>query len=131
MIKDWNEHGLVMDFSSIYDGNDHPSDIDMFYIGKDDNGQDVLILGEIKNEQGTLKEGQKNLLERLAKGFKGKALVLYITHRKDVHKGDRVVNVGNCFVEQYYFKGYSLNPQWFIPQEPTTVKEVIDRYRRT
>lgn len=131
MIRDWNEHSLTMDFSSMFDGNDHPSDIDMFYIGKDDYGRDVLILGEIKNELGQLKLGQKRLLERLANGFKGIAIFLYITHRKDVHKGDSVVNVGNCFVDRYYYKSGSLKPQWFTPQEPTTVKEVIDRYRRT
>lgn len=131
MIRDWNEHSLTMDFSSMFDGNDHPSDIDMFYIGKDEHGKDVLILGEIKNARGSFGEGQRRLLEKLANNFNGLALVLYITHRKDVHKGDKVMNVGNCYVEEYYYKGYSLKPQWLFPQEPTTVREVIEKYKRT
>ena len=46
MIKNWNYKNLHLDYSSMYEGNKHPSDIDLFYLAKND----TLILGEIKNE---------------------------------------------------------------------------------
>ena len=60
MIKNWDFHNLYMDYSSMYNTNDHPSDIDMFYIGKDN----ILIIGEIKNEKGKLLKGQRKILEK-------------------------------------------------------------------
>lgn len=63
MIRNWNEHSLYMDFSEMAtDSRPQPSDIDMFYLG----ANNTLILGEIKNERGELKDGQRRLLERLA-----------------------------------------------------------------
>lgn len=41
MINNWDYHNLNMDFSSYTDGNDHPSDVDMLYICRDD----TLIIG--------------------------------------------------------------------------------------
>ena len=46
MIKNWNYKNLKLDYSSMYSGNNHPSDIDMFYL----TNNETLILGEIKNE---------------------------------------------------------------------------------
>lgn len=123
MIRNWDYQGLKMDFSSMYSGGNHPSDIDMFYLG----ANDVLILGEIKNFKGTLGEGQKKLLEALADGWKGEALVLFITHDKEWQKGDRIVNVANCWVQQYY---YNRNRKWNKPKLPTTVRDVLEKYRR-
>ena len=122
MISNWDFHNLNMDFSSMYAGSNHPSDIDMFYLGRDE----TLIIGEIKNEQGHLKQGQRSLLERLAEGWHGDAIVLVITHSKRFQSGDRTVNVANCFVREIYYKRIH---QWTIPKVPTTVGEVIDYYK--
>ena len=123
MISNWNYHNLNMDFSSMYAGTNHPSDIDMFYLGRDD----VLIIGEIKNDRGSLGNGQRNLLERLADGWRGDAIVLYITHDHDYKAGDRTVDVSRCFVREIYYKRIH---KWVLPKMPTTVGEVIEFYRR-
>ena len=120
MIRNRQEHALFMDFSSMETSKHHqPSDIDMFYLGKDN----TLILGEIKNERGTFSDGQKRLYERIAKGWNGTCLILFITHNKYVQNGDTEVNVGECFVKEYYFKGV-----WREPLRPTRVYEFIDKY---
>ena len=111
-----------MDYSSMYRGTNHPSDIDMFYIGKDN----VLIIGEIKNEKGKLMEGQRRLLERLINGWKDDGLILFIVHNKYVQNGDKKVNVPECYVKEYYWKK---NKRWMIPREKIKVKEVLDIYR--
>lgn len=121
MIDNWEFHSLYMDFSSMYSGTDHPSDIDMFYLCRDGR----LVLGEIKNRRGYLKPGQRRILECLAEGWGNDAIVLYITHDKFYQKGDRVVDVGNCPVRQIYYKAIH---DWRVPREPTTVKQVIDYY---
>lgn len=121
MIKNWDYHGLHMDYSSMYRGNKHPSDIDLLYLGK---GK-VLILGEIKNEQGTLKHGQRKLLESLVEGWSGDGLVLFIVHNKYWQDGDRVVNVAECRVKEVYFKS---EKRWRPPLRPITVKEALDFY---
>ena len=122
MIKNWDFHNLYMDYSSMYRGTNHPSDIDMFYIGKDN----VLIIGEIKNEKGKLMEGQRRLLERLINGWKDDGLILFIVHNKYVQNGDKKVNVPECYVKEYYWKK---NKRWMIPREKIKVKEVLDIYR--
>ena len=76
-----------MDFSSMYSGSDHPSDIDLFYIGRDR----TLLIGELKNERGYLQDGQRKLLENLANGWKYDAVVLYIRHNKYRQRGDEFV----------------------------------------
>ena len=122
MIKNWDYHNLRMDFSSMYDGTDHPSDIDMFYLGRDR----VLILGEIKNEKGELKKGQRRMLEKLANGWKGDALCLFITHNKYYQHGDMVVNVADCPVREIYYKRLR---QWRLPKRPVKVREIIEYYK--
>lgn len=122
MIRNWNEHSLYMDFSEMAtDSHPQPSDIDMFYLG----ANNTLILGEIKNERGELKDGQRRLLERLADGWRGNSMVLYITHDKYVQKGDKKVNVAQCFVQKYYWK-----KKWRTPLTPTRVYEVIDQFSK-
>ena len=120
MIKNWQQHELYMDFSEMETEKHHqPSDIDMFYLGKNN----TLILGEIKNERGTFSDGQKRLYERLANGWNGTCLVLFITHSNYVQNGDKKVNVAQCFVKEYYYKG-----KWIEPMLPTRVYEFIDKY---
>lgn len=105
----------------MYDGNHHPSDIDMFYLGK---GK-VLIIGEIKNEKGTLQKGQRRILEKIAEGWKHDSLVLYIVHDKYVQRGDTMVNVAECYVREIYYKKIHA---WRKPRKPTKVKEIIAYY---
>ena len=116
MIRNWQEHELFMDFSGMRRGNAQPSDIDLFWLGRH-----CLVLGEIKNERGELKDGQRALLEKLADGWKYDAMVLFITHDRYVQNGDKLVDVAKCYVREYYFKG-----RWHKPKSPTTVKQIIE-----
>ena len=121
MIKNWDFHDLHMDFSSMYSGSDHPSDIDMVYIGK----QNTLIIGEIKHESGSLKNGQRRLLEKFVNNWKWSAFAIYITHDKLYQNGDREVNVADCFVREIYTKS---ERKWRHPKRMVTVKEIIKHY---
>lgn len=111
-----------MDFSSYTDGNDHPSDIDMFYLCDDE----TLIIGEIKNERDHLGKGQRRLLTRLLEDHKGDAVGLFITHNKLVQNGDKVVDVMRCPVKEIYVKK---EHRWRFPKRPITVKEVLNYYK--
>lgn len=122
MIHNWNYHNLYMDYSSMYD-KDHPSDIDMFYIGKDD----ILIIGEIKNEKGSLLNGQRRLLEKVINNWKYDGICLYITHNKYVQYGDTKVDVPECYVKEYYWKKLK---KWVKPQKDIKVKEVLEKYKK-
>lgn len=97
------------------------SDIDIFHLTR--NGH--LIIGEIKNVKGEFKKGQRSLLAKLVDGHKGGGAVLYITHTQDVYYGDDVVDIGNCLVEEYYFKG-----EWRTPSEFITVKDALEKMER-
>ena len=119
MIRNWNYHNLYMDYSSYVDTNNHPSDIDMFYIGKDQ----TLIVGEIKNELGKLIGGQRKLYEQLVDGWKYDAMALFIVHNKYVQRGDTKVDVPNCLVREYYYKG-----KWHQPQQELKVIDVLKKY---
>ena len=105
----------------MYKGNHHPSDIDLLYLGK---GK-TLIIGEIKNERGMLKWGQRRLLESIINGWSGDCLILVITHDKYWQNGDRVVNVAECLVKEVFFKK---EQEWRKPHRQITVKEVLDYY---
>ena len=119
MIKNWNYHNLYMDYSSYTKDNDHPSDIDMFYIGKNN----FLIVGEIKNELGKLIGGQRKLYEKLINGWKYDGIALFIVHNKYVQNGDKKVDVPNCKVREYYYNG-----KWHKPKEEIRVKDILDTY---
>lgn len=119
MIRNWNFYGLKMDFSSMYSNGDHPIDLDMYLIGRDN----ILLIGEIKNERGILKDGQRRSLECLVNGWKWNALCIYVTHDQYVQRGDKVVDVSKCRVQEMYVKGEN---KWRPPQKPLTVREVID-----
>lgn len=122
MIKNWNFHNLYMDYSSYTESNKHPSDIDMFYIGKNN----TLIVGEIKNEKGKLIGGQRMLYEKICDYWKYDALALFIIHNKYVQNGDKKVDVPNCEVKEYYWKKAK---KWIIPKDKIIVKDVLERYK--
>lgn len=123
MINNWDYHDLKMDFSSYTEGNDHPSDIDMFYLCNDD----TLIIGEIKNERGHFGDGQRRMMTRLIEDHKGDAIGLFITHDKYYQRGDRTVDVMRCPVKELYVKG---EHRWRFPKHYTTVREVLEYYKR-
>ena len=118
MIRSWAEHQLNMDFSHIDTPCGKPSDVDMWYISKNN----FLIIGEIKNEMGYFTDGQRHLLAKLIDNHKGGGTILYITHDKDVHVGDRTVDVSRCQVAEYYWHG-----KWHVPKQPTTVNEAFTK----
>lgn len=122
MIRNWEFHDLHMDFSKHYEDNDHPSDIDLFYLCRDG----CLVLGEIKNIRDRLKHGQRKILELLAEGWEKDAVVLFIQHDKFYQYGDREVDVDCCPVKEIYYKSIH---GWRTPREPTTVRQVIDYYK--
>jgi len=119
MIKNWNYHNLYMDYSSYTESNDHPSDIDMFYIGENN----FLIVGEIKNELGKLIGGQRKLYEKLIDGWKYDGIALFIVHNKYVQNGDKKVDVPNCKVREYYYNG-----KWYKTKCEIKVKYILDKY---
>ena len=122
MVRNWDFRDLHMDFSSMYQGNDHPSDIDMFYIGR---GK-FLIIGEIKNERGTFTAGQRKLLQSLIDGWRFDGMAIYVTHDKYVQNGAKEVDVSECFVQEIYYKRLGI---WRKPSRPVKVKEIINYYR--
>lgn len=122
MIKNWNYHALHMDFSSMYIGNDHPSDIDMMYLCDDG----TLILGEIKHRSGEFKIGQRKLMQKIIDMHEGDGFGLYITHNKKVQNGDKVVDVSRCMVEEIYCKWEG---KWRNTKQYTTVGEVFEYLR--
>lgn len=97
------------------------SDIDMFHLTR--NG--LLIIGEIKNVKGEFKKGQRSLLARLVDEHKNGGAVLYITHTQDVYKGDNIVDISDCLVEEYYYKG-----EWRTPYRFITVKDALEKMER-
>lgn len=121
-VENENFNNLKLDFGSMYSDKDHPGDIDLFYIARDK----TLVLGEVKNERGRLKDGQRRILETLARGWKYDAVILFIKHGEYIQRGAKSVNVGACYVEQIYKKSEGA---WRYPKRPTRVKEVIDYYR--
>lgn len=125
-IKNRRKHSLFMDFSSMYDENNHPSDIDMFYMGHLPNGNHIAIFGEIKGANATISRGQQELLEHLAEDMTIKSMVLLIRHYKDPYEVDRV-DVSECLVEKAYVKQNG-RWRWIYPEITTTVGEVIAKY---
>lgn len=118
MIRSWQEHQLNMDFSRI---GVVCSDIDLFHV----TPKGFLVIGEIKNSKGEFKAGQKALLSKLVDANKYGGTVLFITHDRDVHSGDDVVDVSECLVDEYYWKG-----EWITPYRFITVKDAMERLER-
>ena len=121
MIRNREEFSLFMDFSKMNYGRGQPSDIDMFFIGRDN----TLILGEIKNERGTFKDGQRNRLRTIVDNYKYDALIIYITHDKRVEEGDTEVDISSCQVQEIYYKK---EKQWRMPRYYTCVGDIIKYY---
>ena len=115
MIRSWEEHQLNMDYSNI---GVVCSDIDLFHV----TPKGFLIIGEIKNRKGEFKAGQKSLLSQIVDANKNGGTVLYITHDKDVHQGDKTVDVSKCLVEEYYWNG-----EWITPYRFTTVGDAMKK----
>lgn len=113
-VRNWEEQRLGMDFEHICV---LCSDIDMVHVT---NGG-KLIIGEIKNHKGTFGNGQRNLLTGIVDKYKYGGAVLFIEHYKDVHAGDKVVDVAACEVKEYYTNG-----RWFKPKQRITVNEVMN-----
>ena len=111
-----------MDFSSMYQGNNHPSDIDMFYLGRNH----TLVVGEIKNEHGLLNDGQRRLLAELVRGWGYDAIAVFITHNKLYQNGDRKVDVPSCYVKELYTKA---EKKWRSPKKLLTVRELLEWYQ--
>lgn len=107
MIRDWAEKNLMMDFSRV---GVVCSDIDLFHL----TPKGFLILGEIKNHKGEFRRGQKSLLAKVVDAHKKGGTVLYITHDKDVYSGDKLVDVSQCLIEEYYWNGEWITPYKFI-----------------
>ena len=84
MIHNWDYKNLRLDYSSMFDNTDHPSDIDMFYLTKDE----TLILGEIKNESYNEKywNNQKKVLQKIIDNYNKEAIYLFIVHDKYVQR---------------------------------------------
>jgi len=113
MIKNWKEHSLHMDFPNIE--NARCSDIDLFYLY-----HDFLIIGEIKNKQGTYTEFQRKLHQQLIDKHKGGGIILYINHDKAIQKGDTMVDVSKAWVKEYY-----INHKWHKVNGYLTVNNAI------
>lgn len=94
------------------------SDIDLFHL----TPKGFLVLGEIKNHKGEFGRGQKRLLSKIVDAHKQGGTVLFITHDKDVYSGDRLVNVGECLIEEYYWNG-----EWITPYKFITVGEAMKK----
>ena len=92
------------------------SDIDLLHITR--NG--FLVLGEIKNKKGEFKTGQRKLLAKIVDNNRKGGTVLYIVHDSDVHRGDKIVDVSQCLVDEYYWQG-----QWVTPYRFITVKDAM------
>lgn len=122
MIHNWDYKNLRLDYSSMFDNTDHPSDIDMFYLTKDE----ILILGEIKNESYNEKywNNQKKVLQKIIDNYSKEAIYLFIVHDKYVQRGDTKVDVLDCKVKEYYYKG-----KWVKPRKELKVKEVFEKYK--
>ena len=124
-IRNWDFHALRFDFAPLAkpDGTDKPSDIDMFYIGK----ENTLVICEFKNEtKPYITYMQKRLIQRIIDGWKDNALALLIIHDKYVQRGDTKVNVAECYVKEIYYKQIGA---WKQPRLPTKVKDIINYYR--
>lgn len=119
MIRNWKEHSLRLDFSGMRFGNAQPSDIDMVFIGKND----TLVIGEIKNERGELKYGQRKLIEKYVDNWKRDAIAIFVKHDRYVQDGDTYVDVSRCEVVEYYY-----HKKWHIPRHYTTAYDVIEKY---
>lgn len=121
MINNWDYQRLKLDYSSYTKDNDHPSDIDIFYITEDD----TLLLGEIKNESYSRNKWnkQKKILQRVIDNYNKEAFYFFIIHNKYVQNGAEKVDVPNCKIKEYYYKG-----KWRTPKKEIKVIDILNKY---
>ena len=119
MIKNWDFLNLKMDFSSMWSNGEHPIDIDMCLVGRNN----FLLIGEIKNERGLLLDRQRRIIETIIEGWKDNALAIFVTHDQYVQRGDQIVDVSQCRVKEMFLK---TEGEWRKPKKPRTVREVVD-----
>lgn len=113
-IKSWKQWGLYPDFKNI---GQPCSDIDFITIGKN-----YMLLAEIKNEHGTMYEGQKWVYEQFAKNHKTPVYILFVTHDKMIENGDKTFDMCETdVVEQYN----NMDNEWVPPSRPVKFKEYL------
>lgn len=124
MIQNWDYKNLNIDFCKGMPRNDHPSDIDMIYLCKDN----TLIIGEFKNERDHKDhDAQKRIIAKILDAHKYKAVGLFVKHNGYVQDGVKTIDGLKCDVYQIYVKGEN---EWRFPKHSITVKEVLDYYRK-
>lgn len=128
-IKNWDERNLPVDYSSMFDGGKHPSDIDMFYLFPDG----LIMFGEFKNELYNKNswEKQKSLFQRVLDGINGEALWLFMVHNAYVESGAKAVNGLDCVIKEYCYKKPHYKAKWVTPRKETKLKEVFEKYGLT
>jgi len=105
----------LKDYSNLRFGNITPTDIDglIEYQGKG------FIIIELKLNDNPIPYGQKLALERLTDDLAKPAICIIVTHNIDDVTQD--IDVGNCVVTEYRFKG-----GWRTPKTHRTAREFID-----
>jgi len=128
-IKNWEERNLPIDYSSMFEGGKHPSDIDMFYLFPDG----LILFGEFKNEQYNRNswEKQKALFQRVLNNFNNEAIWLFMVHDQYVQCGAKVVNGLECVIKEYCYKKPHYKAKWITPRKKTKLKEVFEYYGLT
>lgn len=119
-IQSWANHSVKLDFKNLRFGpkqNKRPSDIDMFYL----HGS-TLILADGKNAIGEFSEGQRSLYKALIDSHRGGGYFFYFVHDVFQQNGDDTVDVAQCLIQEYYYKG-----QWRKPLKPTTMYEALHK----
>ncbi len=127
-IQNWANHAVKLDFKNLRFGPQdqlRPSDIDLFFLyGR------LLIIGDGKNEVGTMSDGQRKIYERLidrwceAKNHQG--FYMWFSHNAFQQNGDTEVDVAGCPVVEYYYHD-GKKGRWLTPQSHTTVKAAMYR----
>ena len=104
----------LRDYSGLRFGNITPTDIDglIEYHGK------AFVIIELKYGDADVPFGQMLALERLTDDLSKPALCIIANH--DITNPEEDIDVANCIVSQYRFKG-----SWRLPQRQRTVKEII------
>lgn len=110
----------INDFSGLCIGKITPTDID----GVIEYQDKAYVFIEMKYQNKELPFGQKLALERLvndtAKAGKT-SIVLVIEH--EVHNTSEIIDVGNCYVRNYFF-----NDSWNTPNEKITAGNAVKAF---
>lgn len=118
MIKNWDFAKLKLDYSSMYPRSNHPSDIDMIYVGK----HNFLVLAEIKNEQKELGWIQRKILQSIVDSWQADGIAVFAQHNKYVQNEDTEVDVPALFIKEMYPKKEGA---WRTPRTPTKIEDIL------